>query len=400
MIRTLYMVDVLVLVPEYLGPSAMVTSAFEYIKTLSKGSPFNFTLVQYPEDDPRFDIDYQRAFQGDAVLPFQQSVNGIADREDEDLMNYEGRENQDPYDYIDSQQTFEARVHLAQRFLEEDAAEEWYEMNRPDYSFDARRTLGILLNPYSHEQGWVSGPVQEAANLALLPVHLSPENQAYTHLLLAAEMLVAPLRFLLGRLDQKTCSHEMSCGCINDQVHSEEDLGSRFEYGTLCPSCIEGVQQLTPNLDIEHYFEKGMRILREKQADIAKTSSARTPLYMELQTKMLCLSFPQIAVRIPLSAKECALYQYILEHPNGLTKDAVSSARTSLSESFERLSHADEAPSKSEVHDVIDAWHYSNDLRITVGKINAKFRKVEHLPGMKNWMITRVGDSFRIQAKS
>jgi DNA/RNA-binding domain of Phe-tRNA-synthetase-like protein len=94
------------------------------------------------------------------------------------------------------------------------------------------------------------------------------------------------------------------------------------------------------------------------------------------------------------------LYQYILEHPNGLTKDAVSSARTSLSESFERLSHADEAPSKSEVHDVIDAWNYSNDLRITVGKINANFRKVEHLPGMKNWMITRVGDSFRIQAKS
>lgn len=46
-------VDVLVLLPEYSERNALVDSALELVRSVTKGL-FQFTLIDFPEEDPRF----------------------------------------------------------------------------------------------------------------------------------------------------------------------------------------------------------------------------------------------------------------------------------------------------------------------------------------------------------
>lgn len=400
MLRKLYMVDVLVLVPEYLEPSAMITSAFELVQELAKAGPFRYTISPYAEEDPRFDIDYERAFGGRKTIHLQQYVNGSRDSEDVEFMNYEGRENTNPYEYMDSKQSFEARVRIAQKFLMEEAQEEWYEMNRPDFSFEPNRTLGLLVNPYGHERGTHSGPVQEAQNIAVVPAVWKEEHEIFGHIYMAQEFLAAPLRFALKSHDADGVMHSIGRGCINDRVRSEEDLARRFEYGQLCASCQEKLREELPNFDAVRYLDRVFGALREKQESIASARNKHARLEMELQSRTLCLRFSDIGISIPLTAKEYALYHFLLDHSKGLSRESVGKERKVLFQYYANVRQAITKQIQVRINTLIDGWQYTNDLRVTVGKINAKFRKVEHLPGMKDWMITRVGDRFRIQAKA
>lgn len=399
-LHKLHMVDVLVLVPEYVGRNALINSAFNLVRDLTKGMPLRFTLVSYPEMDPRFDLEYDHLQAKDTVVDMRRYMHSVADSYDDELMTYEGQVNHDPYEYLDSKKSFEVRTSLVQRWLEEEAADEWYEMNRPDFKFRSESTLGVLMNSYRHEDSIYSGPVAELNNVAVIQTaNCEGELSQAAHIFMAYELLAAALRFLLGHDRYSEYEHQQGIGCMNDRIHSSEDVIRRIQGAQVCSKCINGLKAKFPRFDWEDFLKSSLDVLSEKQRNIGYLNESIYRLDLELVPNELAIVFEDIGVRIHLSAKEYALYHFLLEHPMGLSKQSVVQERKALFTYYANVRKALTDQIRIRINTLIDGWQYTNDLRMTVGKINEKFKEVENLPGMKGWMITRVGDYFRLQAK-
>lgn len=397
-IHTLPLVDILVLVPEYMGKSAIVDSAFELVRKLHSNPSFRYTLVSYPEDDPRFDIDYDLAYGRDKVVHILKHANG-GDVYQPDLMKFEGGLGHAPFDYVDSNESFEARQLLVQRWLEKEAKEEWYEMDRPDYFFDPIRTLGILVNPYPHEQKITSGPSQVAKNVAFIQAaNWEKELKEGAHLNLALELLASPIRFLIGHSKYEQLKHEIPQGCINDVPSSSLVLQELLRQGKLCPSCRKELEDSGYFGRVTHFLDSGLTILKELEAAIEAIQKKSIELTMYLDPLDLKIKFEAIGMSIQLSPKEFTLYKFLAENPKGLSKYTINEERDHLFTSYAGLRKVLTHSIFVRINTLLDGWQYSNDLRVTVAKINEKIHQLEHVPGMKRWMITRVGDHYRLHA--
>ena len=397
MLRRLHKVDVLVLVPEYSGFNALINSAFDIVQNISSSTPFRYTLVSYPEMDPKFDVDYNRAFRKDRVVNLSDAAYAISDSS---LMSYEGRGNFDPYEYIDSEKSFEARVHLVQRWLEEEASEEWYEMNRPDFEFRSESTLGVLLNPYAHEFEIFSRPISDLPNVAVLQSSTCQNELSNSaHIYMAYELLAAPLRFLKGHDQYNQYAHHDGIGCINDILKTPDDVVRRIQGAIVCSQCLNGLKPILPNFELEKYLSDALLRLREMQQNITSLGHSFYGLGVKIVPSEQSILFQDIGIRISFSAKEFALYHFLIEHPMGLSRETVAKERKNLFLYYANIRKALTDQIEVRINMLIDGWQYSNDLRVTVGKINEKFKEIEQIPGMKGWMVTRVGDFYRLHTR-
>lgn len=398
--RLNYLVDVLVLVPEYSGRNALIESAFELVNSLSKHSPFKYTLVNYAEDDPRYDIDYDRAYRSDKYVSFEKFTSAAEEKYQPDLMQYEGKMEYAPFDYMDSPKSFKARALLAQRWIEEDLADDWYEMNRPDFEFSPESTLGVIVNPYPHEDNISSGPVSGVKNIATVQSTICEEDaKCFGHIYLAYELMVAPVRFLLGHDQEDDWVHKPSFDCINDLKLTYESIKAKIGSPHLCGDCEERIISHFGSHQILEFLRRGFQVLKEKDDNIKMFEKTNSALNMQIIPKKRMLYVSEIGIFVKLTAKEFALYHYLIEHPKGLSKSLVAQERKVIFDYHRNIRFALTDQIKKTINILIDGWQYTNDLRLTVSRINQKFRVIEHLPGMKAWCITRVGDHYRLYDK-
>ena len=194
--------DVLIILPEYQGRCALVDSATEIVKRLAPKHLLDFTFLRYPEDDPRYTTSLKTVKEHSGVVSHAQFLTKSRSNP------HSSRGLSAHYEYIDSSASFDRRMNMLQHWLEEESQDEWYEMERPDYSFSQTDTLGVYLNPFPHKDRLGTGRVGHCANVACVQLTDLEDLSSKRHLELARWFWKLGFEFVANRAQASNWSEE------------------------------------------------------------------------------------------------------------------------------------------------------------------------------------------------
>lgn len=346
--------DVLIILPEYQGRCAIVDSATEIVNRLAPKGLLSFTFLRYPEEDPRYMISLDNAVSDPAVVshakflskgaPISSSTRGLTAH----------------YDYMDSAKSFDLRMRMLQHWLEQESQDEWYEMDRPDYTFSKADTLGVYLNPFPHVDRLDTGSVGHCDNVACVQLTKLEEFASKRHIELARWFWKLGFEFLSRRAQAAGRSE------------------TEFEK-------------------IEQAYCVGYDAIRELELlMINNPEEAKLPI-PELNLGNKHLNFKNLGIHIPLSERERILYKFLIENPKGIRRQELAEFRPELRHLFMEVNpNLDKAELKRRVKAQLDCWMYTDSLRETVSQINQRLMPFDSIDGMKSWRVSMVGDRFML----
>ncbi len=376
-------VDVLVLVPEYQERSALIASAIELVRSKST-EKFKYTLVEFPEEDPRFgEIEGNNSSQ--FVVSQSSFFKGIYEPFSSD------RGFNANFDFIDDSRSFERRIGSIQKWLQEEAEDYWYEMDRPDFEFDRSKTLGVYLNPNPHLELINSGQLSKFKNVFFVQLSslLNVQNELHIHL--AKFLWTAPFRFLLE--DNKTE--------IRDQLNMHPEMVLRDTNPNRLRRLIDQWSSDTSKIahDMRYFISMYLRGIESLEKDLIALQRATyrnidfIPFFNKHKAQ---LEIKELSVYIPMNLKQRVLYQFLINNPSGISQTSIVHHRQQLLQLLLSDLNTDEGFNQKDASKIIDQFQFEEELRITVSKINKSFEPFIFIPKMKKWTVIRVGENYRI----
>ena len=376
-------VDVLVLVPEYQERSALIDSAIELVRSKSNDK-FKYTLIHFPEEDPRFgeieDVSSSPSFVSQSSFfkgifkPFSSDRGFNAN-----------------FDYIDDSKSFERRIGTIQNWLQDEAEDYWYEMDRPDFEFDRSRTLGVYLNPNPHLELINSGQLSRFKNVFFVQLSslLNVQNELHVHL--AKFLWTAPFRFLLE--DNKIE--------IRDKLNMHPAMILRDTNPNRLRRLIDQWSSDTSKIahDMRYFISiylRGIEALERDLMALQKATYRNINFIPFFNRQKAQLEIKELSVYIPLNLKQRVLYQFLVNNPSGISQSTIVNHRKQLLQLLLSDLNTDEGFNQKDASKIIDQFQFEEELRITVSKINKSFEPFIFIPKMKKWTVIRVGDTYRI----
>lgn len=376
-------VDVLVLFPEYRERSALIDSAMEIVRRIASDK-FRYTLVNFPEEDPRFE-ESTNLQKGQSFVTHSNFLTSAFEPFSKD------RGFNTNFDYIDDTTTFERRIRNIQNWLIEEAEDYWYEMDRPDFKFDTSKTLGVYLNPNPHLDAINSGQLPRYKNVFFVQMSSLINVQNELHIHLAKFLWTAPFRFLFeDNLDP--IKKELN---VNPEVILKDFNSKRLRQLLNIWSKHSGKVAHDMRYLINIYLRGVVQLDRYLLSlqDSAYNNLDFTPVFNKASSQ---LEIKRLSIYLPFNLKERIVYQFLIHHPEGLSQSSIAAHRPELMQMFLSDGNTDEGFDKQDASKILDSFQFQDGLRVTVSAINRKFEPFIFIPKMKRWTIIRVGETYRL----
>ena len=377
------LVDVLVLVPEYRERSTLIDSAIELVRSKSTDK-FKYTLVEFPEEDPRFG-EIEESSSGKSYISQSSFFKGIFEPFSSD------RGFNANFDYIDDSKSFEKRIGKIQDWLQEEAEDYWYEMDRPDFEFDRSKTLGVYLNPNPHLELINSGQLPRYKNVFFVQLSslLNVQNELHIHL--AKFLWTAPFRFLLE--DNKTE--------IRDHLNMHPAMVLRDTNPDRLSRLLDQWSSNTSKIahDMRYFISIYLRGIESLEKDLIALQKATyrnidfVPFFNKQKAQ---LEIQELSIYIPLSLKQRVLYQFLVTSPEGISQSTIVNHRQQFLQLLLSDLNTNEGFNQKDASKIVDEFQFEEELRITVSKINKSFEPFIFIPKIKKWTVIRVGETYRI----
>lgn len=377
-------VDVLVLLPEYSERNALVDSALELVRSVTKGL-FQFTLIDFPEEDPRFFDESQAPLRDKKLVSHSAFLNTV----NEGITVDRGFNTN--FDFIDDVWTFKKKIKAIQQWLAEESEDYWYEMDRPEFEFSSNRTLGVYLNPNPHIENINSGQLADFPNVFFVQLSTLDNVLSELHLHLAKFIWTAPFRFLF-------------------EHHKEalnKDLGMSPAV-ILKDNNTDRLKRLVKNFESNHtrtahdfrYFMniyiRGVENITDSLYTLRSTIRFNWDLRPRFNLELNRIEIKELSIYIPLLLKERLIYRYLSENVKGLSVQDIVIEREQLIAMLLEDSGTDNGFNRDSAKRILDELQNKDGMRITVSKINKKFEPFISIPKIKSFTIIRVGDVYRI----
>lgn len=376
-------VDVLVLVPEYQERSALIDSAIELVRLRSTDT-FKYTLVEFPEEDPRFG-EMEESNPSQSVVSQSSFFKAFFEPFSSD------RGFNANFDYIDDSKSFEQRIAKIQNWLQEEAEDYWYEMDRPDFKFDRSKTLGVYLNPNAHLEFINSGQLSRYKNVFFVQLSslLNVQNELHVHL--AKFLWTAPFRFLLEENKIE----------IRDHLNMHPAMVLRDTNPNRLRRLIDQWSSNTSKIahDMRYFISiylRGIESLDKDLITLQKATYRNIDFIPFFNKQKAQLEIKELSVYIPMNLKQRVLYQFLVNNPGGISQSTIVNHRQQFLQLLLNDLNTDEGFNQKDASKIIDQFQFEEELRITVSKINKSFEPFIFIPKMKKWTVIRVGETYRI----
>ena len=376
-------VDILVLVPEYRERSTLIDSAIELVRSKSTDK-FKYTLVEFPEEDPRFG-EIEESSSGQSYISQSSFFKGIFEPFSSD------RGFNAKFDYIDDSKSFETRIGKIQNWLQDEAEDYWYEMDRPDFKFDTSKTLGVYLNPNPHLELINSGQLSRYKNVFFIQLSslLNVQNELHIHL--AKFLWTAPFRFLLE--DNQTE--------IRDHLNMHPAMVLRDTNPNRLRRLIDQWSSDTSKIahDMRYFISIYLRGIESLEKDLIALQKATyrnidfIPFFNKQKAQ---LEIKELSIYIPLNLKQRVLYQFLVTNPEGISQSTIVNHRQQFLQLLLSDLNTNEGFNQKDASKIVDEFQFEEELRITVSKINKSFEPFIFIPKIKKWTVIRVGETYRI----
>lgn len=376
-------VDILVLVPEYRERSTLIDSAIELVRSKSTDK-FKYTLVEFPEEDPRFG-EIEESSSGQSYISQSSFFKGIFEPFSSD------RGFNAKFDYIDDSKSFETRIGKIQNWLQDEAEDYWYEMDRPDFKFDTSKTLGVYLNPNPHLELINSGQLSRYKNVFFIQLSslLNVQNELHIHL--AKFLWTAPFRFLLE--DNQTE--------IRDHLNMHPAMVLRDTNPNRLRRLIDQWSSDTSKIahDMRYFISIYLRGIESLEKDLIALQKATyrnidfIPFFNKQKAQ---LEIQELSIYIPLNLKQRVLYQFLVTNPEGISQSTIVNHRQQFLQLLLSDLNTNEGFNQKDASKIVDEFQFEEELRITVSKINKSFEPFIFIPKIKKWTVIRVGETYRI----
>ena len=376
-------VDILVLVPEYRERSTLIDSAIELVRS-KWTDKFKYTLVEFPEEDPRFG-EIEESSSGQSYISQSIFFKGIFEPFSSD------RGFNAKFDYIDDSKSFETRIGKIQNWLQDEAEDYWYEMDRPDFKFDTSKTLGVYLNPNPHLELINSGQLSRYKNVFFIQLSslLNVQNELHIHL--AKFLWTAPFRFLLE--DNQTE--------IRDHLNMHPAMVLRDTNPKRLRRLIDQWSSDTSKIahDMRYFISIYLRGIESLERDLTALQKATyrnidfIPFFNKQKAQ---LEIKELSIYIPLNLKQRVLYQFLVTNPEGISQSTIVNHRQQFLQLLLSDLNTNEGFNQKDASKIVDEFQFEEELRITVSKINKSFEPFIFIPKIKKWTVIRVGETYRI----
>lgn len=376
-------VDILVLVPEYRERSTLIDSAIELVRS-KWTDKFKYTLVEFPEEDPRFG-EIEESSSGQSYISQSIFFKGIFEPFSSD------RGFNAKFDYIDDSKSFETRIGKIQNWLQDEAEDYWYEMDRPDFKFDTSKTLGVYLNPNPHLELINSGQLSRYKNVFFIQLSslLNVQNELHIHL--AKFLWTAPFRFLLE--DNQTE--------IRDHLNMHPAMVLRDTNPKRLRRLIDQWSSDTSKIahDMRYFISIYLRGIESLEKDLTALQKATyrnidfIPFFNKQKAQ---LEIKELSIYIPLNLKQRVLYQFLVTNPEGISQSTIVNHRQQFLQLLLSDLNTNEGFNQKDASKIVDEFQFEEELRITVSKINKSFEPFIFIPKIKKWTVIRVGETYRI----
>jgi len=376
-------VDILVLVPEYRERSTLIDSAIELVRS-KWTDKFKYTLVEFPEEDPRFG-EIEESSSGQSYISQSSFFKGIFEPFSSD------RGFNAKFDYIDDSKSFETRIGKIQNWLQDEAEDYWYEMDRPDFKFDTSKTLGVYLNPNPHLELINSGQLSRYKNVFFIQLSslLNVQNELHIHL--AKFLWTAPFRFLLE--DNQTE--------IRDHLNMHPAMVLRDTNPKRLRRLIDQWSSDTSKIahDMRYFISIYLRGIESLEKDLIALQKATyrnidfIPFFNKQKAQ---LEIKELSIYIPLNLKQRVLYQFLVTNPEGISQSTIVNHRQQFLQLLLSDLNTNEGFNQKDASKIVDEFQFEEELRITVSKINKSFEPFIFIPKIKKWTVIRVGETYRI----
>lgn len=376
-------VDILVLVPEYRERSTLIDSAIELVRS-KWTDKFKYTLVEFPEEDPRFG-EIEESSSGQSYISQSSFFKGIFEPFSSD------RGFNAKFDYIDDSKSFETRIGKIQNWLQDEAEDYWYEMDRPDFKFDTSKTLGVYLNPNPHLELINSGQLSRYKNVFFIQLSslLNVQNELHIHL--AKFLWTAPFRFLLE--DNQTE--------IRDHLNMHPAMVLRDTNPKRLRRLIDQWSSDTSKIahDMRYFISIYLRGIESLEKDLTALQKATyrnidfIPFFNKQKAQ---LEIKELSIYIPLNLKQRVLYQFLVTNPEGISQSTIVNHRQQFLQLLLSDLNTNEGFNQKDASKIVDEFQFEEELRITVSKINKSFEPFIFIPKIKKWTVIRVGETYRI----
>lgn len=376
-------VDILVLVPEYRERSTLIDSAIELVRS-KWTDKFKYTLVEFPEEDPRFG-EIEESSSGQSYISQSSFFKGIFEPFSSD------RGFNAKFDYIDDSKSFETRIGKIQNWLQDEAEDYWYEMDRPDFKFDTSKTLGVYLNPNPHLELINSGQLSRYKNVFFIQLSslLNVQNELHIHL--AKFLWTAPFRFLLE--DNQTE--------IRDHLNMHPAMVLRDTNPKRLRRLIDQWSSDTSKIahDMRYFISiylRGIESLEKDLTALQKVTYRNIDFIPFFNKQKAQLEIKELSIYIPLNLKQRVLYQFLVTNPEGISQSTIVNHRQQFLQLLLSDLNTNEGFNQKDASKIVDEFQFEEELRITVSKINKSFEPFIFIPKIKKWTVIRVGETYRI----
>jgi hypothetical protein len=376
-------VDILVLVPEYRERSTLIDSAIELVRS-KWTDKFKYTLVEFPEEDPRFG-EIEESSSGQSYISQSSFFKGIFEPFSSD------RGFNAKFDCIDDSKSFETRIGKIQNWLQDEAEDYWYEMDRPDFKFDTSKTLGVYLNPNPHLELINSGQLSRYKNVFFIQLSslLNVQNELHIHL--AKFLWTAPFRFLLE--DNQTE--------IRDHLNMHPAMVLRDTNPKRLRRLIDQWSSDTSKIahDMRYFISiylRGIESLEKDLTALQKVTYRNIDFIPFFNKQKAQLEIKELSIYIPLNLKQRVLYQFLVTNPEGISQSTIVNHRQQFLQLLLSDLNTNEGFNQKDASKIVDEFQFEEELRITVSKINKSFEPFIFIPKIKKWTVIRVGETYRI----
>lgn len=377
------LVDVLILLPEYSERNTLVDSALQLVRQIGQGK-FQFTLIDFPEEDPRFFEDasgkHNRKVISHGAFLRQVEQNSELDR---------GFDTN--FDILDNSWSFQNKIEAIQNWLQDESEDYWYEMDRPDFSFSKERTLGVYLNPNPHLDNVNSGQLEDYKNVFFVQLSSLHSASHELHIQLAKFMWTAPFRFLLeqyGAVIRRDIGISPSVILGDIRAIRLKQLLTIFEKNN---------SQTSYHLrQFMTLFISGIERLDQCIADFRRTVSFNRHLVGNYNPETYRIEIEALSIYIPLTFKERLVYRFLTKFNQGLSQEDVIKFRAELIQMALNDGGSNEGFDARSAGKLVDQLAQDEGLRKVVSQINRKFEPFILIPKMKRFTIYRVGYSYRL----
>lgn len=381
------LVDVLVLLPEYEERNALVDSAMELVRKCTP-KHFRFTLVGFPEDDPRFEDGEIGMIADSKVITHSNFLTRATFRPTVD------RGFNTNFDYLDDEQTFTKRIEGIQEWLKNESEDYWYEMDRPDFQFNPAQTLGVYLNPNAHLEHINSGQLPGFQNVFFVQMSTLVNVQSELHIHLAKFLWSAPFRFLFEQ-KKEDLRRELS---ISPQIVLRDTNTARLRK--LVRHWSRNTSTIAQDLCyFINMFVKGIESIDNALISLQKNVKINEDFIPTFNKEKNQLEIDELSIFIPLTLKERIVYNFMCEQSSGISPSDFITHRARFMELLLNDTDTHEGFNEESAEIILVQLSRDEELRKVVSQINCKFEPFIFIPKIRRWTIIRVGDKYRLFSK-